>query len=85
MRVRRFSRLDAGRLWALNNLPNVSETADPTMPLELSIPVEPPASFPYLADVERHFLNAGGEFLVAEQDTHLVGMGGIRPQQCVRG
>jgi ribosomal protein S18 acetylase RimI-like enzyme len=79
MRVRRFSRLDAGRLWALNNLPNVGETADPTMPLELPIPLEPPASFPYLADVERHFLDAGGEFLVAEQDTHLVGMGGIRP------
>jgi ribosomal protein S18 acetylase RimI-like enzyme len=79
MRVRRFSRLDAGRLWALNNLPNAGETADPTMPLELPIPLEPPASFPHLADVERHFLNAGGEFLVAEQGAHLVGMGGIRP------
>ncbi|MEO6317511.1 MAG: GNAT family N-acetyltransferase [Acidimicrobiales bacterium] len=79
MRLRRFVHSDAGQLWALNNLPNVGDTADRTVPLDPPIPPEPPPAFPYLADVERHFLNAGGEFLVVEHDTHLVGMGGLRP------
>lgn len=83
MRLRRFAEPDAGRLWALNNLPNVGETADPTVPLDLPIPQAPPPAFRYLADVERHFLNPGGEFLVVEHDTHLVGMGGIRPTSAV--
>jgi hypothetical protein len=30
-----------------------------------------------LADVTRCFIRTGGEFLVAEQDGHLVGMGGM--------
>ncbi len=79
MRLRRFVASDAGRLWALNNLPNVGETAEPNVPLDLPIPTDPPPAFPYLADIQRHFLSSGGEFLVAEQDNHLVGMGGIRP------
>jgi Acetyltransferases len=79
MRLRRFAKPDAGRLWALNDLPNVGETADPTLPLELPIPPQPPPGFPFLADVGQHFLNAGGEFLVVEHGAHLVGMGGIRP------
>lgn len=79
MRVRRFVDSDVGRLWALNDLPNVGETADPTVPLDPPIPPEPPPAFPYLADVGRHFLDAGGEFLVVDHDAHLVGMGGIRP------
>jgi ribosomal protein S18 acetylase RimI-like enzyme len=80
MRLRRFAERDAGRLWALNALPNVGETADPTLPLTLPIPPRPPPDFPFLADVEQHFLNdAGGEFLVVEHGAHLVGMGGIRP------
>ena len=79
MRLRRFAERDAGRLWALNDLPNVGVTADPGLPLDLPIPPQPPAGFPFLADVERHFLNAGGEFLVVEHGDHLVGMGGIRP------
>ena len=79
MRLRRYEELDAGRLWALNDLPNVGETADPTVPLDLPVPAQPPPTFPYLADVEQHFLNAGGEFLVVDHESHLVGMGGIRP------
>lgn len=79
MRLRRFVASDAGRLWALNNQPNVGETADPNLPLDLPIPAGPPPSFPFLADIQRHFLDAGGEFLVVEQGTNLIGMGGIRP------
>lgn len=79
MRLRRFEEQDAGRLWALNDLPNIGETADPAVPLDLPIPAQPPPAFPYLADVEQHFLTAGGEFLVVQHETHLVGMGGIRP------
>lgn len=79
MRLRRFAELDTGRLWALNDLPNVGETADLSLPLDLPIPPQPSPAFPYLANVEQHFLNAGGEFFVVEHETHLVGMGGIRP------
>ena len=81
MRLRLHERTDAARVWALNSLPNVGETADPTVPLDLPLPAEPPPVFPYLADVERCFLDAGGEFLVVEHGTHLVGMGGIRPNR----
>lgn len=79
MLLRRFVASDAGRVWALNNRPNVGETADPDVPLDLPIASGPPKAFPYLADVQRHFLDSGGEFLVVEHDAHLVGMGGIRP------
>lgn len=76
--VRRFQATDARQVWALNDLPNVGYTADPSRPLELPLPAEPPPSFPDLADVEASFLQAGGEFLVVEMDGSLVGMGGIR-------
>ncbi len=79
MRLRQFAEVDTGRLWALNDLPNVGETADSALPLDLPVPSQPPPAFPYLADVEQHFLTAGGEFLVVDHETHLVGMGGIRP------
>lgn len=79
MLLRRFVGSDAGRAWALNDLPNVGATADPNVPLDLAVAAEPPRAFPYLADVERHFLNGGGEFLVVMHDAHLLGMGGIRP------
>jgi ribosomal protein S18 acetylase RimI-like enzyme len=39
----------------------------------------PPDGFPDLADIAATFLAVGGEFLVAELDGHLVGMGGTRP------
>jgi ribosomal protein S18 acetylase RimI-like enzyme len=35
--------------------------------------------FPDLADVPGHFLQTGGDFLIAEIDDDLVGMGGIPP------
>jgi len=67
-------------LWALNALPNVGATADPTVPLPLPPAVDPPAGFPDLADVRGCFLEVGGDFLIVERGGHLVGMGGIRPR-----
>ncbi|WP_436533837.1 GNAT family N-acetyltransferase [Actinoplanes sp. HUAS TT8] len=77
--VRRFRGSDTGVLWALGALPNVGETADPTVAVPLSPAVGVPSGFPDLADVEGAFLAVGGEFLVVELDGHLVGMGGFRP------
>lgn len=77
--VRRFRAPDAPAVWALNDLPNIGATANPDVPLPLPPAAHPPATFPDLADIPTHFLTTGGEFLVAELDGHLVGMGGIRP------
>jgi ribosomal protein S18 acetylase RimI-like enzyme len=77
--VRRFRESDTPVLWALNALPNIGETADPRVRIPLPPAAAPPAGFPDLADVEAGFLARGGEFLVAELDGHLVGMGGFRP------
>ena len=66
-------------MWALNALPNIGETADPSVPLDLGTPDSPPAAFPDLADVTSTFIDAGGDFIVATHDGHLVGMGGYRP------
>ncbi|MEU4689975.1 GNAT family N-acetyltransferase [Actinoplanes sp. NPDC023714] len=79
MIVRRFGEADTGVLWALNALPNIGETADPAVPIPLPAATEAPAAFPDLADVGACFLDVGGEFLVAELDGHIVGMGGYRP------
>ena len=80
MTARRARRGDTPRLWALNNLPNIGPTADPTMPIDLPIPDGPPRAFPDLADVEASFVEAGGDFIVVEEDEFIVGMGGIRPR-----
>jgi ribosomal protein S18 acetylase RimI-like enzyme len=77
--LRRFRRTDAPVLWALNALPNIGETADPAVPIPLLPAIDPPVSFPDLADVEASFRARGGEFLVVELDGHVVGMGGFRP------
>jgi ribosomal protein S18 acetylase RimI-like enzyme len=77
--VRRYEPRDARRVWALSTVPNIGRTGDPTTPLDLPLPEGPPAAFPHLADVEVAFRAVGGEFLVAESDGHVVGMGGIRP------
>jgi ribosomal protein S18 acetylase RimI-like enzyme len=77
--IRRFREQDAHTLWALNDLPNIGATADTTVPLPLPPAAHPPSAFPDLADIAVSFLEAGGDFLVAELDDQLVGMGGIRP------
>jgi GNAT superfamily N-acetyltransferase len=77
--VRKFADADAPTLWALNDLPNIGATADSTVPLPLPPAASPPGNFSDLADITGCFVRTGGDFLVAEQDGHLVGMGGIRP------
>jgi ribosomal protein S18 acetylase RimI-like enzyme len=79
IRVRRFADTDAPTLWALNDLPNIGTTADSTVPLPLPPAASPPVTFSDLADITGCFVRTGGDFVVAEQDGHLVGMGGIRP------
>jgi ribosomal protein S18 acetylase RimI-like enzyme len=82
--VRRFEVLDAPRVWALSTIPNVGHTADPAVPLDLPRPDGPPTAFPHLADIDGSFRGAGGDFLVAEHDGRLVGMGGIRPNSAAQ-
>lgn len=77
--VRRFLEADVPVLWALNELPNIGETADPSVPVPLRPATAPPAGFPDLGDIEASFVAVGGDFLVAELDGHVVGMGGFRP------
>ncbi len=79
MTVRRFRESDTKVLWALNALPNIGETADPSVPIPLPAAAEAPAGFSDLADISASFLAKGGEFLVVEWDGHVVGMGGYRP------
>ncbi|MEU4422439.1 GNAT family N-acetyltransferase [Actinoplanes sp. NPDC024001] len=66
-------------MWALNDLPNIGATANPSVPLPLPPAASPPVNFSDLADITGCFLRTGGEFLIAELDGHLVGMGGLRP------
>jgi ribosomal protein S18 acetylase RimI-like enzyme len=49
-------------------------------PIDLLIPDGPPRSFPDLADVEANFVQAGGDFIVVEEGSVIVGMGGFRPR-----
>jgi N-acetylglutamate synthase-like GNAT family acetyltransferase len=76
--VRRFRRGDGPTLWTLNNLPNVGSTTDTSLPLALPRAALPPPEFPDLANIEESFIAAGGDFFVAEQNGHLVGMAGLR-------
>lgn len=82
VKVRRFRATDAPAVWALADLLRIGDSADQAVPVPL-----PPASrtgLPDLADIPAHFLDAGGEFLTAETDGHLVGMGAIRPTDDAR-
>lgn len=74
LRIRGFREADAPVLWALNDLPNVGHTADPSVPLPLPPAAAPSPSFPDLRDIGALF----DRFLVATWDEHPVGMGGIR-------
>ena len=73
MIVRSYQPRDRRRLWALDALPNIGETADPSLPLALPEPSSPGA-FADLSDVPTNF----DEFVVVELDGHVVGMGGLR-------
>ncbi|GIG61771.1 hypothetical protein Lfu02_61430 [Longispora fulva] len=77
--IRGFRDADAPVVWTLSTLPNIGATADASIPLALEPAAGPPAAFDDLADVRASFDGAGGAFLVAETGGHLVGMGGILP------
>lgn len=77
--IRQFRDADVGVLWALNALPNVGATADPSVPLPIPPSEVAPADFPDLIDVRGSYLLAGGDFVVAELGGHVVGMGGMFP------
>ncbi|HYD09619.1 MAG TPA: GNAT family N-acetyltransferase [Acidimicrobiales bacterium] len=78
-RVRRATAADRPALWALNALPNVGETADPSMPLDLP-PVDGPGAFADLADAPDGF----DGFFVVEHDGRVVGMAGHRGGEVLR-
>jgi ribosomal protein S18 acetylase RimI-like enzyme len=46
----------------------------------LLVPDGPPPTFPDLADVEANFVQAGRDFIVVEEGSAIVGMGGFRPR-----
>jgi GNAT superfamily N-acetyltransferase len=69
---------DRGLIWALNGIPHVGATADPSFPLPLRPRDVPPTEFPDLADVPDSFRSAGGNFLVVEEHGQIVGMGGYK-------
>jgi ribosomal protein S18 acetylase RimI-like enzyme len=77
--IRQFRESDTPTVWALNALPNVGATADPTVPVPIPPSSVPPSDFPDLIDVVGNYLLCGGEFLVAEVSGHVVGMGGLQP------
>ncbi|MBR7835566.1 GNAT family N-acetyltransferase [Actinospica durhamensis] len=77
--IREFDPRDAPVLWTLSTLPNVGETADASVPLDLPAAAAAPIEFADLADITAGFIRPGGVFLVAEHRGHLVGMGGFRP------
>lgn len=66
-------------LWAMAVLPNLGATADPSVPVPLPPASGPPAEFGDLSDPASAFTAAGGDFVVAEMNGHIVGMGGFRP------
>lgn len=78
VQVRSAVPTDRGVIWALNGIPNVGATADPSVPLQLTAREIPPPEFPDLADVPDSFAAAGGDFFVVEDDRHIVGMGGYK-------
>ncbi len=84
VKLRRFRPADNGYVWALSRIANIGHTADPSAPLPLPPLDEPPAEFPWLADIDGSFINVGGEFLVGHVDGDLAAIGGIRPTDDVQ-
>jgi ribosomal protein S18 acetylase RimI-like enzyme len=76
VRVRPAVAADRAAIWALNDIPNIGMTSDPSFPLDLERRDEPPPQFPDLADVPESFIAAAGGFFVVEDDGRLLGMGG---------
>ncbi len=77
--VRAFEPDDLPALWALAHLPDAGITEDPDVPVPLPLRRVPPSGPADLVDPAGSVLAAGGELLVALEDGHLVGVGGLRP------
>lgn len=77
--VRTFEPDDLPALWALAHLPDAGITEDPSVPVPLPSRRTPPSGPPELVDPAAAVLAAGGVLLVAVDDGHLVGAGGLRP------
>lgn len=80
--VRPFEPDDLPALWALAHLPDSGVTADATVPVPLPERRVPPTGPADLVDPAGTVLAVGGDLVVATQDGHVVGVGGLRP---VRG
>lgn len=79
--IRQYRSSDGPDVWALNGLPFRGATADSSVPLRLKPATVPPKEFPDLANVDQTFIGAGGDFFVAELDSHIVGMAGFRANE----
>jgi ribosomal protein S18 acetylase RimI-like enzyme len=77
--VRSVESADLPVVWAMAVLPNVGATADPSVPVPLPPARGAPLEFGDLADPAATFGAVGGDFVVADLDGHVVGMGGFRP------
>jgi len=79
--TRRLQHEELPSVWALSIVPHIGVTADPSAPVPLPGSDAPPTTFPDLADPDRFFVQAGGDFLVADFRGYVVGMGGFRPNE----
>ena len=75
--VRKYDASDAPAVWAPNQLPHRGATGDSSVPLRLEPLTAPPPEFP---DINHTFIEAGGDFFVAEMAGGLVGMGRVPVQ-----
>ncbi|MGA8257070.1 MAG: GNAT family N-acetyltransferase [Nocardioides sp.] len=77
--IRPFEPDDLPQLWSLARLPDSGITADPSAPLPLPVRRVPPSGPADLVDPAGTVLSVGGVLLVAIEDDHVVGVGGLRP------
>ena len=75
--IRQYRRGDEPQVWALTELTAPGSAAAPDMTLPVVPAPASPADSADLADIEKTFLQSGGDFLVAEVDGHVVGAAGL--------
>jgi len=77
--VRLFEPDDLPHVWALAHLPDSGITEDPGAPVPLVARRVPPTGPADLVDPAAAVIALGGDLLVALDDGHVVGEGGLRP------
>jgi GNAT superfamily N-acetyltransferase len=75
--IRQYRRTDDPQIWALAALPAVPAPNSDLPPLPLPGADQPPPDLPELADIAERFLRTGGDFLVAETTSAIVGTAGL--------